>query len=211
MTKFAILLGGDVVPTRRLHQQLDGARAIAADSGMAHAAVLKLVPEVWVGDFDSAGTALAESWNHIPRQIFPADKDASDGEIAITEALRRGATEIILVGGFGGQFDHVLSHAAMMLALAKRAIPCLLTSGTEEAQALSPELVVTGLAAGTRLSIVPLSDLKALSMSGVKYQLHNRDVVFGTTLTLSNVATGDVAISLRAGTGLVIAYPKDVA
>ena len=40
MTRFAILLGGNLTVTPRLRQQLAGARVIAADSGMTHAAVL---------------------------------------------------------------------------------------------------------------------------------------------------------------------------
>ena len=56
MSKFAILLGGDVTPTPRLTRQLEGARVISADGGMMHAEALNLVPELWVGDFDSTGT-----------------------------------------------------------------------------------------------------------------------------------------------------------
>ena len=55
MTCFAILLGGDLTVTPRLKSQIRGARVIAADSGMMHAAALHIMPELWVGDFDSAG------------------------------------------------------------------------------------------------------------------------------------------------------------
>ena len=99
----------------RLQRQLDGARVIAADSGMAHAATLKLVPEIWVGDFDSSPKQLLDHWHNVPRQQHPKEKDASDGELAISEALRRGATSLILVGGMGGQLDHVLAHAGFLV------------------------------------------------------------------------------------------------
>ena len=54
MSRFIILLGGKLVRTPRLDAQMAGARVIAADAGMCHAAMLGVVPELWVGDFDSA-------------------------------------------------------------------------------------------------------------------------------------------------------------
>jgi thiamine pyrophosphokinase len=209
MSKFAILLGGNVTPTQRLKSQLEGARVIAADSGMAHARTLGVMPELWVGDFDSASPELLTLHANVERQVFPSEKDATDGDIAISEAFRRGATSIIMVGGFGGQFDHTLSHAAMLLALAKREVPCMISSGDEEAQPLMWETMVTGLAPGTRLSIVPMSDIKGLTITGVKWPLTNKSVPFGSTLTLSNITTSDVAIEVHVGTGLVIAYPQE--
>ena len=57
MTRFAILLGGDLTVTRTAAPNKSrGRRIIAADSGMIHATALGLVPELWVGDFDSAGS-----------------------------------------------------------------------------------------------------------------------------------------------------------
>jgi thiamine pyrophosphokinase len=207
MSKFAILLGGDVTPTDRLKAQIDGARVIAADSGIAHAAALGIEPELWVGDFDSAGSELPVVYSHVPRLEFPADKDATDGDLAISEAFRRGATSIILVGGFGGQFDHVLAHAAMLLAMAKREIPCMMSSGNEEAHPLSFESAIPDAPPGTRISVVPMSDIKGLTITGVKWPLEHKSVPFGSTLTLSNVVTGGLSVHCDIGTGLIILYP----
>ena len=51
MSRFVILLSGDLTVTPRLHRQIAGARVIAADSGMKHARTLGIVPELWVGRF----------------------------------------------------------------------------------------------------------------------------------------------------------------
>jgi thiamine pyrophosphokinase len=207
MSKFAILLGGDVTPTPRLVAQLARARVIAADSGMAHAATLGLTPELWVGDFDSAGTALEDAFRDTPRHVFPAAKDATDGEIAVDEALRRGATEIVLVGAFGGQFDHALAHATQLVGLAERGVKAFATSGTEEAWPLIGSVSLLQIAKGTRISIIGITALKAISIMGVRWPLNRRDVPMGSTLTLSNEAQGDVAITLEQGRALVLIYP----
>lgn len=208
MSKFTILLGGDVHPTERLREQVAGSRIIAADSGMTHATVFGMTPELWVGDFDSAGSELEAAYPHVPRHVFPAAKDATDGEIAITEALKRGATELVLVGGFGGQIDHVLAHAFMLVALARRGIPTVLTSGNEEAHALTQILLFVNLKEGTRLSLIPLSDIKGLTISGVRWPLKERNIPVGSTLTLSNECTGGRAVlGLTSGEALVVLYP----
>ncbi len=210
MSKFAILLGGNVKPTKRLKKQLEGARVIAADSGMQHADSLSLKPELWVGDFDSASPHLQKKHNDVPRQTYDAEKDATDGEIAIAEALRRGATSMILVGGFGGQFDHTLAHAGFLLALAKRGMDIFMSSGNEEAQALVGEMAIDDLSFGTRLSIAPFSDLRGLTLSGVKWPLTKRDVPLGSALTLSNIVTGSVRISVLSGSALILTYPTEL-
>ena len=208
MSKYAILLSGPVVKTPRLIKQLSNARVIAADGGMAHAAALKLSPELWVGDFDSTPQALADQWHNVPRQTHPVGKDASDGELAISEALRRGATSLILVGGMGGQLDHVLAHAGFLLALAKRGVEVMMTSGSEEAYGLVDELQVPDLKLGTRISVMPFTDLAGLSISGVKWPLSNHLVRLGTAHSLGNEVTGQVKLSLTSGSAIVVIYPN---
>jgi thiamine pyrophosphokinase len=207
MTHFAILLGGELAVTPRLKRQIQGARFIAADSGMMHAASLHAIPELWVGDFDSTGSELTLQYRDVPRQSFPAEKDATDGAIAVAEALRQGATRIIMLGGLGGQSDHTLGILGQSLRLAKDGIDCLMTSGHEEAYPLLPGQRKLDLPPGTRLSIIAFSDLTGLDLANVKWPLGDHDVPLGSTLTLSNVALGPVDIRLASGYGIAIAYP----
>jgi thiamine pyrophosphokinase len=207
MTRFAILLGGDLTVTARLNSQLKGARVIAADSGMMHAAALRVVPELWVGDFDSAGSELTMQYRDVPRETFPAEKDETDGAIAVAAAIARGATEIVLLGGLGGQTDHTAGLLGQSIAIARQGVACLLSSGIEEAWPLVPGHMRVDLPPETRLSIIAFSDLAGLGLTGVKWPLEDRDVPVGSTLTLSNLALGPVEITLRAGHGIAIAYP----
>lgn len=208
MTAFTILLGGDLVVTPRLLAQIRGSRVIAADSGMMHAAALGLVPELWVGDFDSAGSELVVQYREVPRDTHPADKDATDGAIAIAAALARGATRVILAGGLGGQADHTVGLLGQALQLAMAGASCLVTSGEEEAYPVLPGEMTLDFPAETRLSIVPFSGIEGLDIQGVKWPLVNALVPIGSTLTLSNVARGPVTIRLRDGYGMAFAYPR---
>lgn len=207
MSRFVILLGGQLSATPRLLRQVEGARSIAADGGMAHAEILGLEPELWAGDFDSTDEALARRYAHVPRLSFPPEKDATDGEIAIAEALRRGAGSIVLAGGLGGQIDHALGVLGAALRLARQGIAAMATSGEEEAWPLIAGERMLDLPSGTRLSIVPFTDIVGLDLDGVKWPLRARDVELGSSLTLSNVAEETVRLRIRAGHGIVIAYP----
>ncbi|MFN0190688.1 MAG: thiamine diphosphokinase [Aestuariivirga sp.] len=210
MSRFAILLGGNLSPNPRLFRQIAGARFIAADSGMMHAPTLGIKPELWVGDFDSAGSELIINYREVDREPFPAEKDATDGELAVERALERGATEIILLGGLGGQADHAAAHLGMILALAQKDCTAFATSGEEEAYPLLPGERMFDLPSGSRFSIVPFSPLAGLTLSGVKWPLSSRDVALGSSLTLSNVANGSVCLGLESGYGIVIVTPSDL-
>jgi len=208
MTTFTVLLAGDIAPTARLAAQIAGTRIIAADSGMRHAAALRVVPELWLGDFDSASDPLLAAHVDVPRLVFPAAKSMTDGELAIVEALQRGATGLVLVGGFGGRTDHAMAHIQLAIRLAQKGVQTLITSGEEEGYPLLPGERTIDLPPGSRFSVVPVTDLPALTLTGVRWPLDRRFVPAGSTLTISNEAFGPIGIALEGGLAIVIAQPE---
>lgn len=206
-THFAILLGGGLMVTQRLKEQLAGARVIAADSGILHSEALGLVPELWVGDFDSTPPSDMGRFDHVTRETWPSDKDRTDGEIAAQAALARGATELSFVGGFGGQADHAFAHFMLAIALARRNVNVRITSGDEEAFPVLPGESRFELPGGSRFSLIALTDLVGLSMQGTRWPLAQAHVPLGSSWTLSNIAEGPVSLQLREGAAIAIAYP----
>lgn len=208
MSTFVILMGGALAATPRLMGQIAGARVIAADSGMAHAAALGVTPELWIGDFDSADEALFERYPDVERRAFPVEKAMTDGELAIAEAIRRGAAALILAGAFGGaRADHAFLHMSAAVSVAETGFPVLLTSGDQEGSAVLHGENRFDFPVGTLFSILPFTDLEGLSIAGAKWPLDNVDVAFGSSLTLSNVATGSLTVTLEHGRALLVAHP----
>jgi thiamine pyrophosphokinase len=206
MTLFLILLGGELTVTPRLKRQISGARVIAADSGMRHAAALGVEPELWIGDFDSSDVELLARYADVPRKTFPPDKAQTDGDLAIEEALSRGATRLVLAGALGGaRSDHAAHHQMKMVALAQAGMDVFLTSGDEEAWPLLPGRRLFDFVPGIIFSIVPLELLRGLTASGVKWELAEQDVPFASSLTLSNVAQSAPIIELKQGRAVVFA------
>ena len=212
MSRFSILLGGDVSPTPRLLRQLDGTRVIAADAGMAHAGPLGLVPELWVGDFDSVPDTLSDRLAAVPRRAFPFEKDKTDGELAIEAALEQGATSLLLVGAFGGRrSDHEFLHLAIAMRLAAASLAVVLTSGPQEGHPLHHGSQFFDYGDGTLFSILGFTALSGLTITGAKWPLDAVRVEFGSSLTISNETRGRLAITLGDGQAMLIAHPRQEA
>jgi thiamine pyrophosphokinase len=197
---FTILLGGALTLTERLAAQLAGSRFIAADGGMRHARTLGVVPELWVGDFDSTDAALNAEFAGVLRERYPAAKSATDGEIAVEAALSRGATSLIFAGALGGtRSDHAFLHLLRLVALAEGGIPVFMTSGEEEAYPLMPGAREIDLPKGSLFSILGFTELSGLSIGNARYPLDGFALPFGS-----------VRISLKSGRAVVLARPYDL-
>jgi len=209
--KFVVLLGGALTATPRLAADVAGARLIAADGGMRHAASLGVTPDVWVGDFDSTPPALLAAWPHVERQPYPTAKNETDGAIAVSAAAERGAKSIVLAGALGGErSDHALMHLLHAVSLAEEGFAIKLTSGEEEAWPLLPGTREIDLPKDSLFSVLGLSPLAGLFLSNVRYPLTDFSLPFGSSRTISNVAEGPIRLSLASGRAVLIARPYDL-
>lgn len=208
---FTILLGGELRLTDRLRSAVSGSRFIAADGGMRHALALGVEPELWVGDFDSTPADLIAAFPGVPKQPYPAAKAATDGEIAVSEAIDRGAERLMLAGALGGpRSDHALQHLLYAVSLAEQGFDVLLTSGDEEAVPLIAGQIALDLPAGCLFSVPGFSELKGLFIENARYPLADFHLPFGSSRTISNVAEGPVRLSLASGRAIVLARPYDL-
>ena len=76
-----------------------------------------ILPDIIVGDFDSVNPDTLEYF-HDKEQIevcmLNPEKDDTDTEYAIREAIRRGAMEIVVIGATGTRIDHVLGNISLL-------------------------------------------------------------------------------------------------
>lgn len=210
-TTFTILLGGDMSNTDRLRTAVSGSRFIAADGGMRHAAELGVVPELWVGDFDSTAADLDGAFPTVPKQPYPAAKASTDGEIAVMEAIARGARRLVLAGALAGErSDHALQHLLYAVSLAEQGFDVLLTSGVEEAVPLLSGSIELDLPRNSLFSVPGFSELHGLTIENARYPLSDFHLPFGSSRTISNVAEGKVRFTLGSGRAIVLARPYDL-
>ena len=94
--------------------------------------------DLWVGDFDSSDGLILDA----PRERHPAAKDSTDFELAVRVARQRGASELVILGAFGGRFDHAFALALGACRLAAENLKVTLHSGDEAGYPLLPGVPV---------------------------------------------------------------------
>ena len=88
------------------------------DGGFASLAAVDCAPDLAMGDFDSLG--------YVPEgmsvKAFSPEKDASDMELALEEALARGADAVEVYGALGGRLDHTVANLQLLASFAERGL-----------------------------------------------------------------------------------------
>ena len=174
---------------------------IAADSGYLSARSVGVVPDVFIGDFDSV---LKEEI--CAKKIISLNpvKDKTDTQEAIDYAISEGAKEITILGALGKRTDHTIANIHLLKYAhdlgAKAEILDIDTYIALVTDELSVEKKI-----GCCLSLLPLTDCLGVSVSGVFYPLNNADMPVGNPYGISNEFTDDTAkISVKSGELLVI-------
>ena len=134
-----IVLSGDVRSDSGALTWLDRCdRIVCADGGARHLRRLGRLPDLLVGDLDSAQPDDV-AWmtrQGVELHQYPVAKDATDSELAVLAALEfldkqadRVAQELVLLGAFGSRPDHVLANQLLAADLAGQGWRLVLTDG----------------------------------------------------------------------------------
>ena len=186
---------------------------IAADGGARTAAGLGLAPDLVVGDGDSLSedelATLAARGVEVLR--FPTEKDESDTELAVREALARGAGSIVVLGAFGGaRLDHALATIALLSLPELEGHDVALTDGTTTVRLTGrpdgpAELVVAGQR-GDIVSLFPVDTVvEGITTEGLRFPLRGEAMRVGPSRGLSNELTASHGrVATKCGRLLVI-------
>jgi len=202
----AVIMAGADVSDYSFYTPLPNDYIICADRGYRHAKELGVVPDVLLGDFDSIDIPLPSGCEIIK---YPAEKDETDLQLAISHALSCGYPEIYVVGAFGGRIDHFLGNICLM-KWAKERGGNLVLEDSDTCMFLLADTVVLPRKENRYLSIIPFFEDAVISMSGVKYPVDKAHFVVGDTLGISNEITSNVAhIRVYSGTALILQCRTD--
>ncbi len=222
-----VVAGGDAQPRADLDAAWPGwfdsvDLVIAADSGWVAAITAGLEPDLLVGDLDSLDPALAAAAASVGIPVIRSrvDKDESDTELAVIEALRRGAGRITVLGALGGpRLDHALANVWLLahpdlaraeatLLDARTRVSLLVAPGPDGAPASRslPGRV------GATVSLFPFTgDVQGVTTAGLRYPLAGEALHMGPSRGLSNERTApDAVVSVAHGRLLIVEAPGPV-
>ena len=200
-----VLAGSDILVTDALKDLCrDADFVVAADSGIRHATVLGVTPDLIVGDFDSAAQADLARYPNTPRKTHPVRKDSLDLELALDEAVAGGATELLIIGALGGRLDQTLA-ALFIAARYREQYRVTLHSGHTAAYPLrTGDALTLNVPAGLTFSVLSLT-VSELSLLGSSYPLTHAELPFGVGLGVSNETTAaPLTVTLHEGSALLL-------
>lgn len=188
MRRAAIFLNGESLTKKRIRDNLKPTDTIICADGGANAAfTVKVKPDLVIGDNDSLDSKTEEliRKNKIQKITFPKDKDQTDSELALNYALKRGFTNLILVGFAGDRIDHVLALLFYVTSYTKNVEITLLTQTQNIYLLKSTHVSLTGKK-GDFVSLLPLEKNVRVTTSGLKYSLKNTSLPLAKTIGVSN-------------------------
>ncbi len=204
MTTILVLIGGEPGPPGFR----DADFLIAADSGLHRAGDRHV--DALIGDLDSVDPealerALSEG---VAVTSYPADKDLSDLELALEEAMERRPDRVIVEGGFGDRLDHLLNVANVLTSRRWSNSTIEWWDTEQRAVVVHEELVIEGRK-GELVSLLPFGGTAhGVTLSGFRYGLDDDDLEAGSGRGLSNVVSEDRAV-VRLGDGVILAiFPR---
>lgn len=153
-----------------------------------------------LGDFDS----LDYLPDPPPKEIYPTEKDYTDGEIALFRAIKEGADEIEIYGGGGKREDHFLGNLHLLFAAASRGVKAVMITNYSKIFAAEGTVYLTGCK-GNTVSVVPFGgEAHIMESEGFYYPLDGLRLGYGSTRGISNVVTSERASFTSRGMVLVI-------
>lgn len=207
----AILICGGSLSAAFLSNVLEGYEnsvIYAVDGGLTVADRAGIVPDYLVGDFDTAEEGLVTSYEkrcvtlrHVP------EKDATDTELAVDEALKHGADEVVLLGATGSRMDHTIANIHMLYRILLQDRKAWIVNENNRISLHNrPFSVKRDRLFGNYLSFLPfLGTVTGVTLKGVKYPLDGAELTAGNSLGVSNEATGEtIEVSFTAGYLLMI-------
>lgn len=169
---------------------------MAVDGGLKTAHELNLKIDYLIGDFDTVSPDLLSLYEkqstgqggHIIIRRFRPEKDATDTQIAMEEAVNLRPESIFIAGATGKRMDHTLGNIHILKKALDSAIPAYLLDEHNKIYMASKsfELQKEDLY-GKYVSLIPFTEqVLGVTLKGFKYPLHDYTLRIGDSIGISN-------------------------
>ena len=141
-----------------------------------------------VGDFDSLDIIPDPP----PTEIYPEEKDYTDGEIALGKLLAKGVEGIEIYGGGGGREDHFIGNLHLLYKAHKQGVKAVMITENSRIY-LGGGKIKIDCPAGKTFSLLPFGGVvHIMNSTGCKYA-YPEAIGYGECRGISNIALSDDA------------------
>ena len=199
MKNYLISIGGNST-SNVLSIESNFEEIIAVDSGIEHLLNLSLNPNTLIGDLDSISKKSLDEVkkNGVKILAFNSNKDQTDFELALNYLEEAEKSKVYIIGGESGEIDHLIS--IFLLIPSKSFFENIIWLYGDKRIIFRQKLELN-IKKLTKFSVIPLTDLTNLSIDGAEWNLDNKDIQFGETLTLRN-STNEEQLNIRCDKGV---------
>ncbi|QNU65594.1 thiamine diphosphokinase [Ruminiclostridium herbifermentans] len=179
---------------------------ISVDGGARHLRNMGIIPNILIGDFDSAISCDLQYFVDmgIEKNKFPEEKDMTDSELAIEKAAEIGADELLFIGAMGSRIDHSLANVFLLKKCMDIGIKACIVDEHNTIFIINSTIKIKKQE-GYKLSLIPVSErVTGVTTYGLKYRLDNATMLFSTSWGVSNEFLEDeAAVTIDEGLLLV--------
>ena len=181
---------------------------IACDRGMALAQSAGIMPDIFIGDFDSfCGTLPKE----LPVISSRPEKDDTDTMMAVRHGLSLGFQDFVLLCALGGRRDHEFANIASCVYLVNRGAKAQLLSDSCKIFVIRNSSVTLPYMENHIVSVFSFYEkASGVSIKGLKYELDNATVTSEFPIGVSNEFTDkDGFIEVQEGVLVIMILEND--
>lgn len=219
--KCVIISAGSFVPVDI--PLYEGDYCIACDAGFKYAQEMGILPELIVGDFDSASEqdpivlrSIEEIALHDPDRIVRLNvvKDDTDTMKAVKIGLEKGYRKFYLYGATGGKrIDHSIANIQTLLFIKHNGGKGYIMDSDKMLMIAENEEISFNVGNTGYLSVFSLSEVsKGVTLKGLMYTLEDGELKNDFPLGVSNefIIDEKASVSVKDGTLLIILQFDDV-
>ncbi len=185
---------------------------IGIDRGVDILSLANIVPDLIIGDFDSASEESIQQYKYNTNTIvLNPQKDYTDTHTAVLKAIELGAKNITILGATGTRLDHVMGNFALLKLCLQNNVNAIILDDNNRIRMIDKQLSIKKSEQyGKYVSCIPYSDrVTGVTLKGFIYMLNNATMINAETLGVSNeIREEEGHISIKSGY-LMVMETKD--
>lgn len=211
MNKAILLAGGNIADLEIIKEYLDNETAlICVDRGCDFALKYNLEIHIAIGDFDSINKTNYKKIveKKVEQLTFNADKDETDMQLALDYCYKSDFKKVYIFGALGTRLDHSMANIHFLHSYHDKFDELSIIDDNNIIFLLEGETKLANKK-GYNISFTYAFGRPLLTLTGVKWPLNKHEVIFGDSLTISNLIIDEFAYAKVENGRCFCFYSKD--